>query len=278
MTQPAWVPSFPPFDDVFTVEGDYRNVSAPVATGNSNQSAVQIITAFVDLIPRVPVGFMFYKEWQVQGQNAVQSLGFPAVPPAGTTFDVTFNGSAATAQLAYDATPAQVQSALEGLSTIGAGNVLVYADPTIHGWDVEFVGALANAVQPLMVAATSGTTSLIEVGTIQDGLAPATRNTGFAFDVYYPARIWTNGQLSSINQADSAGITLPANTAYMTQQLGSDLYYDIRFRNAVYGNNQNALLQNFAIKAAAVGDTVVLTDPALERFPYAAASNVPILS
>lgn len=277
MTQPAWRPSFPVFDDVFTVEGDYRNVTAPIATGTTNQSAVQIITAFVDLIPRVPAGFMFYKEWQVAGQNAVQSLGFVTRQSAGT-FTVSFNSSAPTAALPYNISAADLQTALEGLSTIGAGNVLVYADPTIHGWDVEFVGALANAVQPLMVAATSGTTSLIEVGTIQDGLAPATRNTGFAFDVYYPARIWTNGQLSSINQADSAGITLPANTAYMTQQLGSDLYYDIRFRNAVYGNNQNALLQNFAIKAAAVGDTVVLTDPALERFPYAAASNVPILS
>lgn len=52
----------------------------------------------------------------------VVSLGEPA--PTGGTFTLTYQGLT-TAAIAYNATPATVQAALEALSTVGAGNVAV---------------------------------------------------------------------------------------------------------------------------------------------------------
>jgi YD repeat-containing protein len=68
--------------------------------------------------------------------------------PRGGTFTLTFNGQT-TSAIAYNASAATVQSALQALSSIGSGNALV-ANPTGSAWVVRFAGTLAGSVQPAL--------------------------------------------------------------------------------------------------------------------------------
>ena len=78
---------------------------------------------------------------------------------AGDRVVLTF-GANSTPELAYDSAPAQIQTALRALASIGAGNVNVTAGAT--GWDVEFVGTKARTD----VAAISGVCGKNEKQTI----------------------------------------------------------------------------------------------------------------
>jgi hypothetical protein len=70
-------------------------------------------------------------------------------------FTLSFKGQA-TAAIQFDDSAATVQGLLEGLSTIGAGNVSVSGTDVTSGLTVEFIVDLAGAAQPLLVA-TDGT-------------------------------------------------------------------------------------------------------------------------
>lgn len=77
--------------------------------------------------------------------NEVQRVGFTAGLIIDGTFSLTFNGST-TSALAYNATPAQVQSALEALSSVGAGDVSVTKlqdTSTAQEWRLTFQGTKA---------------------------------------------------------------------------------------------------------------------------------------
>lgn len=89
--------------------------------------------------------------------------------PTGGTFTLTFGGNT-TAGIAHNATAATVQTALQGLASIGAGNALV-TGPAGGPWVVAFAGALAAAEQPLLVATPSltGGNSTITIETLADG-------------------------------------------------------------------------------------------------------------
>lgn len=96
----------------------------------------------------------------------------------GGTFTLEYD-SQVTSGIAYDATAATIETALEGLSTIGAGNVNVY----FEGVDalpnstfyVEFIGDLAGQPTETLIgdatSLTSGTTATIDVSVIYDGRA-----------------------------------------------------------------------------------------------------------
>src|SRR5690606_33822259 len=79
--------------------------------------------------------------------DAVQSL---TVDAAGGQFKLSFGGDT-TGDLAYNATAAQVQTALRGLASIGSGNVTVTGGPGGSGGSVPygifFEGALAGTAQ-----------------------------------------------------------------------------------------------------------------------------------
>ncbi|WP_179956703.1 phage tail protein [Amycolatopsis anabasis] len=78
--------------------------------------------------------------------------------PTGGTFTLSL-GAQTTSAIPYNATPAQVQDALEALSNIGEGNVAVAGGP-LPGTavTVTFVGALAGASQTLMTGSATGLT------------------------------------------------------------------------------------------------------------------------
>ncbi len=108
------------------------------------------------------------------GVNEVQTVTISGAPTGGT-FTLTFNG-ATTAAIAYNASTADVQSALQALSTIGSGNVTVTGTAG-SSYTVAFVKALGWANQPQMTAAhafTGGTSPSIAVATTTEGVAAAT--------------------------------------------------------------------------------------------------------
>ncbi|MDB5307092.1 MAG: hypothetical protein JWO38_1294 [Gemmataceae bacterium] len=103
-------------------------------------------------------------------QSAVQAV--QVYLTGGGTFTLTFNGQT-TAPLAAGATAAQVQAALTGLSTIGAGNVTVASSslvPTGTQYTVTFTGSKARQSEPLITAAASGFDAFPTVATVRDGL------------------------------------------------------------------------------------------------------------
>jgi hypothetical protein len=99
---------------------------------------------------------MATKEWgNITNAHQTLIIGQTGGVPTGGTFTLTFNGQT-TSAIAYNALPATIQSALEALSSIGAGNVAVSSTGggRINGvpQHVRFQGTLANAVQPAITA------------------------------------------------------------------------------------------------------------------------------
>lgn len=83
--------------------------------------------------------------------NEVQTITITGGPTGGN-FTLTWRGQT-TANIAYNASAANVKSALEALSTVGAGNVDVSGT-----YAVTFTGVLGNKPQPLIVANGAGLT------------------------------------------------------------------------------------------------------------------------
>jgi len=76
--------------------------------------------------------------------------------PTGGTFTLSFGGQT-TSAIAYNASAATVQSALQALSSIGSGNVLVMGGSG-GPWVVRFAGTLAGTDQAQLTANGSGLT------------------------------------------------------------------------------------------------------------------------
>jgi hypothetical protein len=103
------------------------------------------------------------------GVNEVQTVTISGGPTGGT-FSLTFQGQT-TPALAYNASTSAVQTALQALSTIGAGNATVTGTAGTS-YVVTFVGALAATNVPSIVAVgtfTGGTTPAIAVATTTGG-------------------------------------------------------------------------------------------------------------
>jgi hypothetical protein len=85
----------------------------------------------------------------ITGQSS-QRFAWPQSVPTSGTFTLSFGG-AATPALPYNATPAQIQTALEALASIGAGNVLVTGSnlPNQPAATITFRGTLMGP-QPLV--------------------------------------------------------------------------------------------------------------------------------
>src|SRR4029078_3026209 len=79
--------------------------------------------------------------------NSIQQVTLPGPPKSGT-FTLSMPGQT-TIALPYNASAAQVQSALESLLAIVPGNCTVVALGDSK-WTVEFHGTLAGIVQPFL--------------------------------------------------------------------------------------------------------------------------------
>lgn len=88
------------------------------------------------------------------GVNEIQTLTITGAPNGGD-FTITFDGQT-TAAIAFDATAAVVQAALELLSNIREGNVRCGGgDLPATPVTIEFIQELGNANQPLMTTTDS---------------------------------------------------------------------------------------------------------------------------
>jgi hypothetical protein len=85
------------------------------------------------------------------------------VTASAGTFTLAFDG-AVSDPIAFNVTPVVLQAALEGLSTIGAGNVSVAS-----GFVVSFRNALAFRALPQLVADDSALTGTVAVATLTQG-------------------------------------------------------------------------------------------------------------
>jgi predicted acyl esterase len=138
------------------------------------------------------------------GRNGTNEVQQVTVTATGGTYSLTYS-SQTTSALAFNATPAQIDAALEALSNIGSGGVAV-ASPSAGTYNVTFTGALARTNVAEMTAndidLTSGTAS---VSTTTEGETPTTTATfdGVPIDVNvafpaagdgpFPLLIWGHG-------------------------------------------------------------------------------------
>ena len=96
-------------------------------------------------------GSAFSADTLPKGVNAVQSV---SVSATSGTFTLAFAGSITTA-LAFNASAAVVQAALEALGSIGASNVAV-ASSVAGAYTVTFTGRLGTYPMPMLTADGSG--------------------------------------------------------------------------------------------------------------------------
>lgn len=110
------------------------------------------------------------------GVNAVQQVAITGGPTGGT-FTLTLGGQT-TAAIPYNATAAQVQTALVALSTISAGGVVCAGGP-LPGTPVSVAFAALNAIQPVATmthadSLTGGTSPAVAVTSTTTGVGPDT--------------------------------------------------------------------------------------------------------
>lgn len=161
--------------------------------------------------------------------NSVQTLTVGGSPTGGT-FTLSFNAGLTT-PLAYNATAAQVQAALEALPDVGAGNVVVTGSPG-GPWAVTFQADLGNSPQaPLLVAAnnlTGGTSPAVTVAQTTVGVAAGPYYGAYddnatdgravcrAF-LKYATVVYPNGTHQSAGGPPAVGPAVaPTATAYFT--------------------------------------------------------------
>lgn len=126
-------------------------------------------------------------------RNLFLGIGTRSNKPTQGQFYLTYSSVTTEDPLNYNATAAEVQDALEGLSTIGSGNVQV-TGPDGGPWVVEFIEDLeltaaslisANAFTLLPLATVTvdrlqtGSASVNELQTIRLEQAPLTQNTSW---------------------------------------------------------------------------------------------------
>ena len=91
--------------------------------------------------------------------SCVQTLTQASATGGTFTISFGFGNVYTTAPLAYNASAAQVQAALQGLANIGSGGVTCTGGPLgTGGIACAFAGALANQPQPLFVVNSGGLT------------------------------------------------------------------------------------------------------------------------
>lgn len=135
------------------------------------------------------------------------ALGTPGGVPTTGTFTLTFGGQTTTA-LAYNATAAQVQTALRAISSIGAGNCSVQGIFPIY--EVQFTGTLGLAAQALITADPTALwpASNIDIGTQQvgSGATNAIQTVALALQPVTLQTSWTPIVESTVNVGFTATI------------------------------------------------------------------------
>lgn len=127
------------------------------------------------------------------GVAAQQTISLTGSPTGGT-FTLTFR-TETTTPIAWNAAPADVQTALEALGVIGTGNVTVTGASGL--WSVTFTGTLDTTPLPPIsgdgTGLTGGTTPTVAVTVVQAGVFAPGQNLPYWDKDYYagPSQVQT---------------------------------------------------------------------------------------
>ncbi len=164
--------------------------------------------AFLTLWPTgvVPSGVLLYKHssglYRPMGGAAADEVQTVTEGGSGlTSFTLTYAGQT-TASLDDDATTAQVQAALEALSNIGAGNVVVTGTTAPVAMTVTFVGDLADQDIAQMTATPTGGTGTVTVAT---GTAGGTDTETAVYHLFTTTDLVGRGSLSDVGKCPVPG-------------------------------------------------------------------------
>lgn len=190
------------------------------ATSTSDQLTYSITNTakrFLDLDTAVVVQARY---------NERQSVTITGTPTGGT-FVLRFGGQN-TSPLNWNCTSSQMQTALEALSSIGAGNVVVTGGPGPGtAFTVEFQGTLAYLSQANITlqtnSLTGGSSPSVAIAEIKDGSTWTTITTGFTAFKVYARVVFASAQAASTQVRLASGSYLVfATLAYASNADISD--------------------------------------------------------
>jgi hypothetical protein len=259
---------------MFTVTADWWSVGDPSLSGTTSTPELMPTSGLALFSPRLPKGFTAYcSNFPVASNvNCVQTVTLLGQPDSGT-WKLGYGGYS-TSALPYNATPSQLQTALQALTSIGTGNATVAQGADQYTYLVTFTGTLGN--QPItamtwddsQLDSTVGNTVSITVEITTPGSTQRSANTALSIPPRQ-GRIWA-GQLSSIDVADSVGVELVANDPALNliDQNVPSLIYDVTFSQVTLAGGVQGTLQNFAFAAPPDTTPVCLTDPEFPRLTW----------
>jgi len=252
----------------FEVTGNWVAVSAPPLASVNSDPDIEPVNGFVTFTPRLPRGmtFMIPDLLVTNAYNTLQQVWLLGNPVSGQW---QLELATKTVSLAHSATAAAVEAALADLPGVGVGNVEVTNGDQPKSFRIEFVGDLAEVALPPLRSYSNLLNSAarncpIAVTVIHQGTPQVVADTAVALPPI-TARIW-RGRLSSINASDSPGVMLTANDPLLNNK--DPLIYDVSFSQVTF-NGEQRIIAPFAIVAPEVQTTICLTDPQLQRLPWA---------
>lgn len=152
------------------------------------------------------------------GRNEKQIITLAGTPTGGT-FTLTYSGQT-TGAIAYNASAATVQTALEGLSNIAVGDVTV-TDNSGGGWLVEFTGTLAGDDVALITgngASLTGQTGYITHNTTTQGSTGSNEVQVWTLEYLQPSSNAYSADLFTENSEDGTlelyRLTVSSNIAF----------------------------------------------------------------
>lgn len=197
------------------------------------------------------------------GRNEKQRV-ICAGPPTGGTFTMTFAGQT-TGAVAYNASGATLTTALEALSNIAPGDVVVTKNST-GDYTLEFAGVYAATDVPLLtgngasltgscsvsvVTTTNGSAGLNEIQRVTLNTTSMLANgiTGYTLNLngYESAEIFYSGGPYGVQAALEGMANIGAGNVAVEVETGGDPYtgpFRVTFRGALANQNINEMTCN----------------------------------
>jgi hypothetical protein len=157
------------------------------------------------------------------------------------------------------------------------GSYFTIDNPPLAGGVIQPTFDIVSALVTFFARVPAGYQVYIPTLDFQNGYA-ADASVSFA---PIQARI-LNGVLETIDQDDSVGVELVANSSLISASLtaqgiqGGSLIYDVQFSNVTYAGSIQ-ILNNFAFQAPTTNTPIILSNPALPQLPYAGPSSPYVL-
>lgn len=196
-------PSTAPYARVYYIENYYDSLNRLTGTVDLGTNGGSALTSRPDGSLPSASDTKLRTKYAYQN-NELQSVRISGSPTGGT-FTLTFDGQT-TSSIAYNASAATVQSALEALTTIGSDNVSVTKDATSGVYLVAFVEAFATQNVSQLTASSSLT------GGSSPGVAVSTAING---SMGWLSRVTDPRDIASLTEHDLLGRTTKTIAAFV---------------------------------------------------------------